>query len=133
MTEARTHEELGGSKRALEDRLGAGVKFLSLPNGDSNAFYPAVAAAAGYLGGCGSEFGFNDRSTDRFFWRRIAVKQNLPLARFADLLLRRRSTMLYHAAKAAAKAAVARSLGKKNYDRIYNAVFGVDEQDKSKS
>jgi peptidoglycan/xylan/chitin deacetylase (PgdA/CDA1 family) len=132
LTEARTREELAGSKRSIEDKLGSPVNFLSLPNGDSNPFYVPVAREAGYLGGCGSQFGINVRSTDCFFWRRIAVKQGLGFEGFRNLISRHKGTMLYHAAKAAGKAAVARALGKKTYDRIYNLVFGVQEQDKSK-
>lgn len=132
LTEERTREELAGSKRAIEDKLGSRVNFLSLPNGDSNPFYVSVARASGYTGGCGSQFGFNARSTDNFFWHRFAMKQGLGMDGFRNLLLRRRSTMLYHAAKASAKTAVARALGKKTYDRFYNLVFGVQEQDKSK-
>ncbi len=132
LTKERTRDEFVGSKRMLEDKLGGATRFLSLPNGDSNPFYVPVVKAAGYLGGCGSQFGFNTPSTDHFFWRRIAVKHEIGFDGFRDLLLRRRSTMLYHAAKAAAKTAVARTLGKKTYDRLYNLVFGVQEQDKSK-
>jgi len=129
LTEARTRDELVGSKHAIEDKLATAVSFLSLPNGDSNPFYVAVAREAGYAGGCGSRFGFNTRSTDRFFWRRVAVKQGLG---FENLVLRRRGAILYHGAKAAAKASIASALGKKTYDRLYNLAFGVQEQDKSK-
>lgn len=132
LTEARTREELAGSKWAIEDQLGSPVEFLSLPNGDSNPFYVRVASETGYLGGCGSRFGLNLRSTDPFHWRRIAVKQGMGFDGFRNVVARRPSTMLKCAAKAAGKAAVARALGKKTYDRFYNLAFGVQEQDKSK-
>ena len=51
---------------------------------------------------------------------------------FVNLVSRRHGTILYHGAKAAAKAAVAGALGKKTYDRLYNLAFNVQEQDKSK-
>lgn len=132
LTEARTREELLASKEAIEDKLGGATQFISLPNGDSNPFYERLAREVGYLGGCGSQFGLNGPSTDCFFWRRIAVKQGLSIDRFRDLVQRSRGTMLNHAAKASGKAAIARILGKKNYDRLYNAIFGVEEQDASK-
>jgi len=132
LTEVRTREELGGSKQAIEDKLGSAVEFLSLPNGDSNPLYEEIARENGYLGGCGSQFGFNSRTTNPFFWRRIAVKQGLRLDGFQRLLSRRPGTLFMHSSRAAAKAAVAGVLGKRTYDRLYNLVFGVDEQDKSK-
>lgn len=132
LTEARTREELANSKHRIEDKLGSTVNFVSLPNGDSNRFYARVARELGYLGGCGSQFGINLQSTDCFFWRRITVKQGLGFDAFRNVVSRRRSAMLYHAAKAAGKAAIARTIGKKAYDRLYNFAFGVQEQDKSK-
>jgi peptidoglycan/xylan/chitin deacetylase (PgdA/CDA1 family) len=132
LTEARTRDELGGSRRTIEDRLGGVVQFLSLPNGDSNPFYVAAAREAGYLGGCGSRFGLNFPATNCFFWRRIAIKQGIDIDRFRGIVSRRPSTLFFHGSKAAAKAAVAAALGKRNYDRLYNRIFGVQEQDKSK-
>lgn len=133
LTEARTREELVDSKQAIEDKLGSSVNFLSLPNGDSNPFYVQVAQESGYLGGCCSRFGFNDRNTDPFFWRRIAVKHQTHLSSFQDIVLQNPRAVATLRTAAAAKAAVARLLGKKNYDRLYNFVFGVEQQDKSAS
>jgi peptidoglycan/xylan/chitin deacetylase (PgdA/CDA1 family) len=132
LSESRTQDELSSSKLAIEDKLGRAVQFLSLPNGDSNSYYRSAATGAGYLGGCGSGFGFNVQATDHYQWRRFAIKQGLGINRFRGLLLRRRSTILRLAAQSSAKTAVARLLGKSTYDRLYNAVFGVQEQDKSK-
>lgn len=130
--ETRTREELAQSKLRIEDALGTEVRFLSLPNGDSNPHYVKVAQEAGYRGGCGSQFGMNTRLTDRYFWRRIAIKQTLPFPSFCKLVSGQFDTMLYHAAKAAGKVVITRFLGKKTYDRLYNLAFGVQEQDKSR-
>lgn len=131
LTEAQTRMELKDSKQAIEDKLGTPVNFLSLPNGDSNPFYAGVAQESGYLGGCCSRFGFNDRYTDLFFWRRIAVKHGISLNNFRGIVQRDFRTLAILQTTAAAKAAVSRVLGKKNYDRLYNFVFGVEQQDKS--
>jgi peptidoglycan/xylan/chitin deacetylase (PgdA/CDA1 family) len=132
LTEARTREELADSKHKIEDELGSSVTFLSLPNGDSNPYYARTARELGYSGGCASQFGFNLPSTDCYFWRRIAIKQGLGFDGFRNIVSRRRSAVIYQAAKAAGKAAVARAIGKRTYDRLYNFAFGVQEQDKSK-
>jgi peptidoglycan/xylan/chitin deacetylase (PgdA/CDA1 family) len=131
LTEDRTRQELTDSKRVIEESLGSPVNFLSLPNGDSNPFYVSVAQESGYLGGCCSRFGFNDRNTDQFFWRRIAIKNQIPLKKFRDIVFQDSRGLAVLRATAAAKDAAARLLGKKNYDRLYNFVFGVENQDKS--
>jgi peptidoglycan/xylan/chitin deacetylase (PgdA/CDA1 family) len=131
LTEARTRMELMDSKQVIEDKIGAPVNFLSLPNGDSNPFYVGVAQACGYVGGCCSRFGFNDRNTDPFFWRRIAVKNGIQLKDFSDIVFQNSSALAILRTTAAAKTAASRLLGKKNYDRLYNLVFGVEDQDKS--
>lgn len=130
LTEARTRAELMESKRAIEDKLGAPVNFLSLPNGDSNPFYVGAARESGYLGGCCSRFGFNDRNTDPFFWRRIAVKHRMQLKDFGNIVFQNSRALAMLRAAAAAKAVASQLLGKKNYDRLYNFVFGVEDQDK---
>jgi peptidoglycan/xylan/chitin deacetylase (PgdA/CDA1 family) len=131
LTESRTREELVESKQTIEDKLGSSVNFLSLPNGDSNQFYVKAAQESGYLGGCCSRFGFNDRNTDPFFWRRIAVKHQTHLKSFQDIVFQNPRALTILRTTAVAKAAAARLLGKKNYDRLYNFVFGVERQDKS--
>jgi peptidoglycan/xylan/chitin deacetylase (PgdA/CDA1 family) len=131
LTEDRTRMELVDSKQAIEDKIGAPVNFLSLPNGDSNPFYVDVARESGYLGGCCSRFGFNDRNTDPFFWRRIAVKHRIPLKDFSDIVFQNSRTLAILRTTAAAKTVASQLLGKKNYDRLYNFVFGVEGQDKS--
>jgi hypothetical protein len=132
LTEARTREELSESKRTIEDKLGRPVRFASLPNGDWNSYYSMQARELGYLGGCGSQFGFNTRETDHFFWRRIGVKRGLQMRTFCGLVSKRTGSLCYYGAKQRGKAALARLLGKSTYDRLYNLAFGVQEQDKSK-
>ena len=132
LTEARTRAELTESKRTIEEKLGVPVDFLSLPNGDSNPFYVRIAQESGYHGGCCSRFGFNDRNTDRYFWRRIAVKHQINLQHFRDIVRQNPRALALLRTTAVAKSAASRLLGKKNYDRLYNLVFGVEEQEKSK-
>ncbi len=128
----RTRAELIESKQRIEDEVGAPVRFLSLPNGDSNAFYVPAAQEAGYAAGCCSEFGYNDASTDRWFLRRIAIKAGMSLEAFARIVSRDPATLRSMERKAAVKRLVTRTLGKRNYDRLYNWAFGVEEQDHSR-
>jgi len=130
LSDVQTRAELVDSKLAIETHTGAKVSFLSLPNGDSNRWYRDLAQAAGYRAGCGSEFGVNERATDRFFLRRIAVKRDTSVAVFADYLMQRRSAFLLGRAKASAKRLLVRMLTKRVYDGLYNRVFGVEDQRK---
>ncbi len=128
---ARTFRELQDSRRKIEDELGRSVRHLSLPNGDSNAHYVRAASEAGYLSGCSSAFGLNQKDTPRFYLRRIAVKRSLPSATVGAIARGNRRVLRSLARRAALKALPARLLGKRLYDRLYNAAFGVAEQDKS--
>ncbi len=129
---SRTQSELTESKRRIEAELDAPVRFLSLPNGDSNPFYVEAARTAGYQAGCCSEFGYNDATTDRWFLRRIAIKAGTPVEAFARIVGRDPATLRSMERKAAVKRLVTRTLGKRNYDRLYNWAFGVEEQDHSR-
>lgn len=126
LNEADTRAELASSKRAIEEKLGAPVEFLSLPNGDSNRHYANVAQECGYRGGCSSIFGFNERGTDVFFWKRIAMKKHTTLENFRRLVVQEPGHIALEHGKAVTKSLVARVIGKRSYHRIYKAVFGVE-------
>lgn len=67
-------EELAGSKRLLEDRLGARVSYLSLPGGYRGPSTAELAAEAGYEAICGSRFGRNSLPPDRLDLRRFCLR-----------------------------------------------------------
>lgn len=126
-----TEAELADSKRDLEAWSGQRCEYLSLPNGDSNEHLRAVAERIGYRGICGSRFGYNeDGQRDLLMLDRIAVKGGLPLAQFRRIVSREPSLMRSMRLRSTLKATVASVLGKRRYDRLYNAFFGVEEQDK---
>lgn len=67
--------ELGESKKLLEDKLGARVKFLSLPGGYHGAAVTAAAIEAGYEAICGSTFGYGRYGGDRYALKRFCFKR----------------------------------------------------------
>lgn len=67
-------EELHGSKRLIEDRLGAPVRYLSLPGGYRGPRTAEYAAGAGYEAICGSRFGYNGLPPDRRDLRRFCLR-----------------------------------------------------------
>jgi peptidoglycan/xylan/chitin deacetylase (PgdA/CDA1 family) len=66
-------EEIAGSKRELENRLGRVVQAFSYPSGLFGEREERIAAEAGYRIAVSCEPGVNDRSTDRFAMRRRQV------------------------------------------------------------
>jgi peptidoglycan/xylan/chitin deacetylase (PgdA/CDA1 family) len=70
---ATAKEEIAGSKRELENRLGRVVRAFSYPSGLYGERERDIVAAAGFKVGLSCEPGVNDRSTDRFTLRRRQV------------------------------------------------------------
>jgi peptidoglycan/xylan/chitin deacetylase (PgdA/CDA1 family) len=127
---SQTRVELADSKQTLEDIVGQPVRHISLPNGDSNVHYRQLAGETGYLTGCGSAFGLNDRSADVYFLRRIAVKADTPASTVGGIVSGDERVLRRLAAIAGLKGMIPRLLGKSRYDRLYNFVFGVEQQEK---
>jgi len=66
--------EVSESKKLLEDRLGARVRFLSLPGGYQGASITAAAVETGYDAICGSVFGYGHYGADRYALKRFCLK-----------------------------------------------------------
>lgn len=128
-----TRRELTASREALETTLGTPVSYISLPNGDSNPWYASLACQSGYHGGCGSEFGVNDRDVDPYFLRRIAIKRHTSARDIGDYVLRDSLSYNWAMGKARVKRMVPQIIGKQRYDRLYNTFFGVAEQRKGRA
>ena len=79
-------EEVAGSKRDLEERLGVGVRFFCYPSGTYNDAVIAALAAAGYTGAVTTTPGFAGRTTTLFEIPRQRVSGGLSLGEFARLL-----------------------------------------------
>ena len=125
-----TLAELRESKAQIEARLGTRCDLLSLPNGDTNPHLEQAAAGCGYRASCGSTFGFNEVRSSRVApLERIAIKGGLALSDFERIVLRDPSLTRTLRRKAALKATIVALMGKKGYDRVYNSLFGVAEQD----
>jgi peptidoglycan/xylan/chitin deacetylase (PgdA/CDA1 family) len=73
LDDASAKEEIAGSKRELENRLGRVVRAFSYPSGLYGEREARIAADAGYRIAVSCEPGVNGRSTDRFALRRRQV------------------------------------------------------------
>jgi peptidoglycan/xylan/chitin deacetylase (PgdA/CDA1 family) len=128
-----TRRELASSREALERGLGTRVRYISLPNGDSNRWYEDLARETGYEGGCGSEFGCNDPGANPYRMMRIAMKRTTTARDISDFVLRNSFNYKWAMSKARVKRMVPALIGKRRYDRLYNAVFGIAEQRKGRA
>ena len=66
-------QEIGESKRQLEDSFGLSINALSYPNGDYSARDIRLAQEAGYECGITVDSGYNDPKTDLFRLKRFSV------------------------------------------------------------
>jgi peptidoglycan/xylan/chitin deacetylase (PgdA/CDA1 family) len=73
LDKAAALEEIAGSKRELENRLGRVVRAFSYPTGLFGPREQRIVAGAGYRLAVGCEPGVNKRSTNRFALRRRQV------------------------------------------------------------
>ena len=78
--------ELSESKKKLQDYLQCSIDFLSIPHGSYNKFYKDIAKKLGYLGGCTSNIGFVNNSSDPFLLPRIVVNSKYQMKDFIKIV-----------------------------------------------
>lgn len=80
-------EEIAGSRMELERRLGRPGEVFAYPYGRFDSVSQALVERAGFLGACCSRSGMNDPQIPDYALRRIEVRGDDSLARFALALL----------------------------------------------
>jgi peptidoglycan/xylan/chitin deacetylase (PgdA/CDA1 family) len=80
---ARAQEEIEGSKRDLEERLGIPIHAFAYPFGRLDAGVQALAERAGFLGSCSTDQGLNTPATTAHRLRRVEVTGTDSLLDFA--------------------------------------------------
>ena len=65
--------EIEGSKKFLEDKLGIPINHFAYPYGDMNQSIVSMVEEAGYNTACSTKSGFNSEGTNPFALRRIEV------------------------------------------------------------
>jgi len=76
-------DEVHGSRTDFENAVGSAVRFFAYPYGASVLDSVAAVARAGYSAACGIEFGLNDPATPLLQLRRIEIRGNDSMFRFA--------------------------------------------------
>jgi peptidoglycan/xylan/chitin deacetylase (PgdA/CDA1 family) len=97
-SDAELEEEVAGSRRLLEVRLGAPVESFCYPNGDRDARVRAAVARAGYRLAVGTRWGANPRGAERLDLARLEMHAEHARARdgsFSEPRLAWRMTGFY--------------------------------------
>jgi peptidoglycan/xylan/chitin deacetylase (PgdA/CDA1 family) len=118
--------ELETSKKIIEDKIGAPVKYLSLPFGSSNERVIAVAKQLGYQGIFTSLSNIGKRKNELCQFGRIHVKDTYPLKKFMRLIDPNPTQFLITQAGEALKGIVKEIIGLNNYRKLYRFVYRIE-------
>jgi len=121
-------EELGASKKVLEDRMGTAVHFVSMPQGSWNRKIFQAVRAAGYRGVCTSEPGFRHSLGTPAVFSRINVADRTPISSFARIARMDRSFILPVLAATKFKRAVRSLVGYRMYRLLYRLRYRINEE-----
>ena len=80
-------DEITGSKREIEDRLGTSIDFFAYPYGAFNARVRDFVQRSGFTAACSTQSGFNNLTTDRFALRRLDIQGTDSVATFLRSLV----------------------------------------------
>ncbi len=121
-------EELGASKKTLEDRLSMPVDFVSMPQGSWNRRILGAAHEAGYLGVCTSEPGYHHRMGATAVFSRINIADRMPMSSFARIARMDRGFLLPVLLSTRLKRAARALLGHGLYRRLYRLRYHIREE-----
>jgi peptidoglycan/xylan/chitin deacetylase (PgdA/CDA1 family) len=121
LNDTEMHEELGNSRRILEDYVQKEVRFISCPGGRYSKKVLNSARVAGYYGVCTSAPGLNEladwkpaRRLDRFL-----VSATTPLETFAKIVMGDVGYIGGQVFRDRAKSALKGLLGNRWYDKLW--------------
>jgi peptidoglycan/xylan/chitin deacetylase (PgdA/CDA1 family) len=124
--ESQMTYELETSKKIIEDKIGAPVKYLSLPFGSSNERVIAVAKQLGYQGIFTSLSNVGKRENELCQFGRVHVKDTYPLKKFMRLIDPNPTQFLLTRADEALKGFVKEIIGLNNYRKLYRFVYRIE-------
>ena len=124
--ESQMTYELETSKKVIEDRIGAPVKYLSLPFGSSNESVIAIAKQLGYQGIFTSLSNIGKRKNELCQFGRIHVKDTYPLKKFVRLIDPNPTQFFLTRAEEALKGITKEIIGLDNYRKIYRFVYRIE-------
>ena len=130
LTVLKTNEiiyELDGSKKRIEDHLGAPVDFLSVPHGMIDEKVVGVARSTGYRAICTAEPAFSHSYGNPAILNRINISDRCEIATFEKLVQANQMATLSLLLPKKIKNFTKKLLGWKNYRKIYRLRYRIGE------
>ncbi len=123
--EGRITYELDTSKKVIEDRIGAPVRYLSLPFGSLNKQVPLIAQQLGYKGIFTSLSVVNRRS-ELVQFGRAHIKDTYSLKKFVRLIDPSPAQFFVTRTGETLKGMAKEVIGLENYRKLYRFVYRID-------
>jgi peptidoglycan/xylan/chitin deacetylase (PgdA/CDA1 family) len=124
--EKRITYELEASKKVIEDKIGAPVKYLSLPYGSSDERVTTIAKEIGYKAIFTSSYNHGNSDGELYQFGRIQVKDIYPLKKFVRLVDPNPSQILFIRVNEGSKRLIKKIIGLNNYRKLYRFVYRIE-------
>lgn len=125
-SESQITYELDSSKKIIEDRIGAQVKYLSLPFGSSSERVITIAGQLGYQGIFTSLSNIGKRKSKLCQFGRIHVKDTYSLKKFERLIDPNPTEVLITRTNEALKRLIKETIGLNNYRKLYRFMYRIE-------
>ncbi len=118
--------ELETSKKIIEDKIGAPVKYLSLPYGSSDQRVITIAKQIGYKGIFTSSYNHGNSDGELYEFGRIPIRDIYPLKKFIRLVNLSPAEILFIRANEDSKRLIKKIIGLNNYRKLYRFVYRIE-------
>ena len=118
--------ELETSKKTIEDKIGAPVKYLSLPFGSFNKRVIRISRHIGYKAIFTSSYKVRNFDNELYQLGRINVKDTYSLEKFERLIDPNPTEVLLTMTNAALKRLIKEIIGLNNYRKLYRLIYRIE-------
>jgi peptidoglycan/xylan/chitin deacetylase (PgdA/CDA1 family) len=118
--------ELETSKKTIEDKIGAPVKYLSLPFGSFDQRVIKIAKETGYQAIFTSSCSTKDSNGKFYQFGRIHVKDTYSLQKFVRLIDPNPTQFLLTRTNEALKGLIKEMIGLNNYRKLYRLIYRIE-------
>lgn len=124
--ESKIIYELETSKKTIEDKIGAPVKYLSLPFGSLNEKVTKIAEDTGYKAIFTSSSNSRNLKSGLYQFGRIHVKDTYSLEKFERLIDPNPTEVLLARTNEALKRLIKEIIGLNNYRKLYRFMYRIE-------
>ena len=124
--EKRITYELEASKKMIEDKIGAPVKYLSLPYGSSDERVITIAKQIGFKAIFTSSYNHGNSDGKLYQVGRIQVKDIYPLKKFVRLLDSNPVQILFIKVNESSRRLIKKIIGLNNYRKLYRFMYRIE-------